>query len=102
MKLLFCRHCEDIYRLYPNEYSFCKCGKTGGRYLDNKKAEYFSKEENMVVPLGFDNYTFLFAINHQRYEGEGNTFKAFVIPMMAESFVKGEFPENTENQLIKK
>lgn len=95
MKLLFCRHCEDIYRLYPSgeEFTFCRCGRTGGRYIDNKKAEYFNKEENMAVPLGFDNYSFLFAINHQRYEGEGNTFKAFVIPKTAETFVKIDYPK---------
>ena len=94
MKLLFCRHCEDIYRLFPTEeFQFCKCGNTGGRYIDNKKGVYFSKEENMVVPLGFDNYDFLFAINHQRYEGQGNTFKSFVIPKTAESFIKIDYPE---------
>ena len=94
MKLLFCRHCEDIYRLFPTEeFQFCKCGKSGGRYIDNRKAEYFSEEENMVVPLGFENYSFLFAINHQRYEGEGNTFKSFVIPKMAETFIKIDYPK---------
>jgi hypothetical protein len=94
MKLLFCRHCEDIYRLFPTEeFQFCKCGNTGGRYVDNKRAEYFTKEKNMVVPLGFDNYTFLFAINHQRLEGRGNNFNSFVIPKICDTFIEIDYPE---------
>lgn len=95
MKLIFCKHCEDIYRLFKSEeYQFCKCGKSGGKYIDDKNAVYFEKEENMSIPLGFNNYSFLFAINHQRFEGDGNKFESFVIPKKCESFVKINYPIN--------
>lgn len=34
MKLLFCAHCGDIVRLFP-EKRFCRCGKSWGHYLDD-------------------------------------------------------------------
>ena len=35
MKLLYCPHCGDVVRLYP-EKRFCKCGKSWGHYLEDK------------------------------------------------------------------
>jgi hypothetical protein len=32
MKLLFCGHCQDIVRLFPERRS-CKCGRSWGQYL---------------------------------------------------------------------
>lgn len=34
MKLLYCAHCGDIVRLFP-EKRFCRCGKSWGQYLDD-------------------------------------------------------------------
>ena len=34
MKLLYCPHCADIVRLFP-ERRTCKCGKSWGHYLDD-------------------------------------------------------------------
>ncbi|WP_238007132.1 hypothetical protein KZZ52_37250 [Dactylosporangium sp. AC04546] len=34
MKLLYCAHCGDIVRLFP-EKRFCRCGKSWGHYLDD-------------------------------------------------------------------
>ena len=34
MKLLYCAHCRDIVRLFP-EKRFCRCGKSWGHYLDD-------------------------------------------------------------------
>lgn len=93
MKLLYCKNCEDLYRLFPTEdFRFCRCGKTGGRYINDLDAVYFEKETDIVVPLGLENNDFHFAINHQRYEGQGNQFTAFVIPMVCKTFTKIDYP----------
>ena len=34
MKLLYCPHCGDVVRLFP-EKRFCKCGKSWGQYLED-------------------------------------------------------------------
>lgn len=34
MKLLYCGHCGDVVRLYP-EKRYCKCGKSWGQYLED-------------------------------------------------------------------
>src|SRR4051794_35648995 len=34
MKLLYCAHCHDIVRLFP-EPRTCQCGKSWGRYLED-------------------------------------------------------------------
>ncbi|MCU7731104.1 hypothetical protein ODJ79_45955 [Actinoplanes sp. KI2] len=34
MKLLYCAHCGDIVRLFPEKRS-CLCGKSWGHYLDD-------------------------------------------------------------------
>ncbi len=34
MKLMYCAHCGDIVRLFP-ERRTCKCGKSWGHYLDD-------------------------------------------------------------------
>lgn len=32
MKLLYCGHCHDVVRLFP-EPRYCRCGKSWGQYL---------------------------------------------------------------------
>jgi hypothetical protein len=32
---MYCAHCEDIVRLFPEKRS-CKCGKSWGHYLDDR------------------------------------------------------------------
>jgi hypothetical protein len=34
MKVLYCPHCGDVVRLFPERRS-CKCGKSWGHYLDD-------------------------------------------------------------------
>jgi hypothetical protein len=34
VKLLFCPHCQDIVRLFPEKRT-CRCGKSWGHYLDD-------------------------------------------------------------------
>lgn len=35
MKLMYCAHCGDIVRLFPERRS-CRCGKSWGQYLEDK------------------------------------------------------------------
>ncbi len=40
MKLLLCRECGDVVRLYPKVWRSCACGTSKGRYLeDNSTVE---------------------------------------------------------------
>jgi hypothetical protein len=34
MKLMYCAHCADIVRLFP-EKRFCRCGRSWGQYLED-------------------------------------------------------------------
>lgn len=34
MKLMYCAHCRDVVRLFPEKRS-CKCGKSWGQYLED-------------------------------------------------------------------
>jgi hypothetical protein len=54
----------------------CKCGQTGGAYINDIDAEYFGP----CFPLGFANSSFVFALKAQPEEGMGQKFEAFVIP----------------------
>jgi hypothetical protein len=35
VKLLYCAHCHDVVKLFP-EKRWCKCGKSWGHYLPDK------------------------------------------------------------------
>lgn len=54
MKLLFCRSCGDLIRLWGT-WRACSCGKVRGRYVDQEKVEYTGGTHAM--PLGLDNHT---------------------------------------------
>ena len=77
MKLIYCKSCHDIFRLWFEKRT-CKCGKSGGWYLSGLNAEIWGD----ALPLGIDNYSFLAATMNQPKEdaGKGATFEAFVIP----------------------
>lgn len=83
MKLIFCRQCQDVIRLFQNSVRMCKCGAVGGKYLNNKDAVYFGKD---AVPIGFNNSSLLSAVKHQPVEGLGFNFSAFVIPKDCATF----------------
>ena len=78
MKLLFCKHCEDIVKLsYATRY--CQCGATGGHYkVDGLNAVYYGP----AIPLGFANLSFRKALRSQPEFGKGTDYKAFVIPIV--------------------
>lgn len=44
MKLIYCRKCQDVVRLFPEVLRQCKCGACWGRYLDDRRAEFGGKE----------------------------------------------------------
>lgn len=85
MKLILCRKCTDVVRLFSDATRHCRCGKSGGRYeADEINAVFFGP----CVPLGFDNTSLLDAIRAQPQSGLGSRFEAFVIPKECESFME--------------
>lgn len=83
MKLIFCKQCHDVLRLFSYDRK-CACGKSGGYYLDNINAVYYGT----AVPLGFDNRTLSAAVANQPAGGMGACFVSFVIPVVCDTFRK--------------
>lgn len=84
MKLLFCRKCQDVIRLQPEE-RVCLCGETGGRYFDKTKAVYWG---DSAVPLGFNNRSLAGALKEPVIIGHGRVFEAFICPVICRTFEK--------------
>ena len=80
MKLLLCPKCSDIFNLQAHVKT-CGCGQARGQYIDNINAVYSGG-----IPLGFANTTFLEAVRRRPQAGDGNTFTAFVIPVICPTF----------------
>ena len=91
MKLLFCRKCGDVFDL-GYDMSSCTCGNARGYYKENGIHAVYSGED--VVPLGFNNTSFAFAIlaseNGEKgiSPNRGVTFEAFIIPPNAPTMKK--------------
>lgn len=87
MKLLLCKRCQDVIRLF-DEKRTCKCGHSSGWYIDDSNAVYNGAD---AVPIGFANSTLLSALYNQPLEGMGKRFEAFVIPVKCPTYkrVKG-------------
>lgn len=86
MKLLFCPKCEDVVRLHRKPRS-CMCKKCGGYYQkDGLNAIIWGKP----IPLGFENGSFIAALNNQPEEGLGARFDAFVIPKVCPTIAKSK------------
>jgi len=84
MKLIFCKECNDTFRLFYEKRQ-CKCGLSGGQYLDKINAIYWGE----AIPLGFNNKEFAIALNNQpKEEGRGLIFESFVIPEKCSTFKK--------------
>jgi len=88
MKLLFCQSCNDIFRLWSDQPSRCRCGASSGMYQPNCVHASYS---GPAVPLGISNGTFQSALERKDsggpyafYERE---FKAFVIEKDCPTFV---------------
>jgi hypothetical protein len=82
MKLLFCRKCEDLFRLTKEE-RFCSCGEIWGRYLDDGLHAEYSGEN--AVPLFIANGSFVQAVLDRPHSGKGSIFIAGVIPEVCDT-----------------
>ena len=77
MKLIFCKHCEDIYKLSFEKHT-CACGMTWGYYEEDGLHAHYGGET--AVPMGISNLSLIKAIVLQPATGTGERFEAFVIP----------------------
>lgn len=96
MKLLLCRACQDVLKLQESvsQHSarWCRCGKSGGRYLDDSNAEYWGKD---ALLLGFDNNSLAEAVHGGIWKEDvtfGPRFTAFIIPSNAMAIHKTRTP----------
>jgi len=81
MKLLYCKHCKDIFNLKPSIKS-CECGKSSGYYTDDLNAVYSGE----CVPLGIANGTFMQAVKHPPMYEPSVNIVAFIIPEICKTF----------------
>lgn len=89
MKLVFCVWCSEIYSLTIKRMKSCHCGKTKGRYVDQKDIEIFG--DGAVVP-GFGNPSFVHAVRQRQF---GMDFTAFVIAEPNLSIVRKGIEDET-------
>lgn len=85
MKLIYCRKCKDVVRLFPGKVRKCRCGSSSGKYTDGRNAWY---KGDRAVPLGIVGYDLLLSIALQPDSGRGTPINAFVIPKECETFEK--------------
>ena len=82
MKLVYCRKCQDIFKIGNRRKKYCQCGLSYGRCVDKIKViiggEY-------AVPVGIYNPSFVLALAARPKKGRGVDFKAFVIPEECEN-----------------
>ena len=82
MKLLLCAYCSDVRALHTDDEIKCQCGRSQGRYTDDKRTGEISGAD--AYAIGFNNYTLIAALKAHVDEGDlpngGRTFEAFVIP----------------------
>ena len=89
MKLLYCTECADLFSLSAKERR-CSCGRSGGRYLDDRGAEIWGA----AVPVGIDNRSFDAALRRQWFADrdgdqiEGSIFSAWIMPAAAGTIKK--------------
>lgn len=77
MKLIYCPECHDVVRLELNHRQ-CKCGKAYGHYLKDGLQAVIN---TTAVPLGFNNFSLMPALENRPASGMGENFEAFVIPV---------------------
>jgi hypothetical protein len=82
MKLIYCINCHDVIALYAKKRK-CICGLSWGHYVDNINAVI----SGPVIPLGFENTSFMEALQNQPKKGMGVEFRAFVIPEEVPSII---------------
>ena len=76
MKLFLCPLCEDVVRMLEGEMRYCKCGKSGGMYVDKRMAEI----EGHAIPIGISNASLVKALELQTGYDHPIRIIAFTIP----------------------
>jgi len=75
MKLLYCKKCDDVFRIYKEPRS-CRCGKTKGKYLEDGLHAVYQGEG---VPLGIGDGEFNRQISKFPFNAsKGKNFDAWV------------------------
>jgi len=80
MKLLFCGHCQDIVKLFPERRS-CKCGRSWGQYLPDNST---TVQTTYTLSIGMANPDFSEAIStssrDQSYFSPALSIRAWINP----------------------
>lgn len=88
MKLLFCKECQDVFKLTTKRVRKCACGKTRGKYEKDGLHAWYS---GPCVPLGLANSSLVSAMQKMANDPDadwGKDFKAFVVPPVSDTFVR--------------
>jgi hypothetical protein len=100
MKLLYCGHCGDVVRLFP-EKRYCKCGKSWGHYLEDNAT---TVQTYPGLSLGIANPDFDLAVKtfveNPNYFSPALAIRCWVNPLSESDvkFVSDEREEETEEQ----
>ena len=49
MKLLFCEHCQDLFKIGFDTLRSCECGRIKGRYINDEEAEVSPEVVSVVI-----------------------------------------------------
>ncbi len=75
MKLIYCRECTDVVRLF-HENRRCQCGKSWGRYIDERNAEIGGP----CIPVGIAWGSLAWALaDYRKRTDKSILFDAFLI-----------------------
>ena len=81
MKLLYCGHCGDVVRLFPEKRSY-KCGKSWGQYLEDNAT---TVQTNHSLSLGIANPDFQDAVktflDNQDYFSPALAIRCWINPL---------------------
>ena len=78
MKLIYCKYCGDVYPIATSNQKInkCRCGRTGGKYIDNIKAGIYGEG---AVPIGLANEDLAEADKVQRNMGKAPLLRCWFI-----------------------
>ena len=76
MKLLYCPHCHDVFRLFKFPKS-CECHRTWGYYKGTGSLIEISAG---AIPIGISDIGLHKALEERPDDGLGAVFEAYVIP----------------------
>jgi hypothetical protein len=90
MKLMFCHRCSSLTTL-SHISTWCKCGKSYGRFVNHNDAEIHGP----CIPLSISNGSLRDAVMHRLETGEGSEVTAW-IPGKGTGPIKEEDPSSWE------